>query len=618
MPEQRPRQRLVPPRPQEREDGLGSGDLEAERWAKGLHQTKRSVRLAVLGNGLLLVLLLGLPWARGYRRALETRAAYAELAACLYGGKARAEPGLAPDPSEPEHLAAQLVRAQKGWPERCDALLTALAPAPAFFLLPSVKEAEEQVRAAVDLVKRELPALSRQRALSAMPRRPLRAMEVLRASIAAQVKQIAFMDSAVQSAVQLERAHALPATGHFPIYTAPDAALSLWGDDQSLRATALDKTGLSYLEVEPGKPFRRARLSRSRSLRGLVRHADTQTLVWATPEARCEERAAGCYGKTTGLAQVMGPLLELPVPLQLAGHIAGRVDRSLLVEDGRVLMVVETESRRASVREFMLGSSSTAAEALPPIAPFKSWSAEAQSLLVLAAQGAPVVLGTELSGHTAKLLRVRASESSELATFAAQESAWVTGCARGEQVRFAFGSAALVQAGALRLTANGQEQAHVWRALSSRAAGAVHAHDPERDAVRVLCTASAALVFVLDQEHALQALRCDDGAEHCELRLIAQHVQSYSVVATADGALLAYAGDVERPQIRARALTGEPLVVGPEQIPGACWDSAQGLCGKPVLSRLGRRILLTAHEGADLVGLESADEGRTWTTPPVL
>src|SRR5262245_29972036 len=131
----RVRQRLVPPRLQDLTDD-GAPDREADDWARGLHGGKRGWMRGVLGNGLLLFVLLGLPWARGYRRALETRQAYAEFAACLYGGRARAQPGLSYDPEEPQHFAAQWLRAGKDWPQRCTGRLNQLAPASALFVLP--------------------------------------------------------------------------------------------------------------------------------------------------------------------------------------------------------------------------------------------------------------------------------------------------------------------------------------------------------------------------------------------------------------------------------------------------------------------------------------------------
>ena len=71
------------------------------------------------------------------------------------------------------------------------------------------------------------------------------------------------------------------------------------------------------------------------------------------------------------------------------------------------------------------------------------------------------------------------------------------------------------------------------------------------------------------------------------------------------------------PQIRVRSIELEPARLAPERVPAACW-TAQGLCARPTLARLGRRIVLVAPEKSDLRALESPDEGESWSPVPVL
>jgi hypothetical protein len=88
------------------------------------------------------------------------------------------------------------------------------------------------------------------------------------------------------------------------------------------------------------------------------------------------------------------------------------------------------------------------------------------------------------------------------------------------------------------------------------------------------------------------------------------------VLATEHGALVAYAGATTA-QVRVRSIDLMQSTLGPERVPAACW-SKSGLCARPTLARVGSRIMLFAPEKTDLVALESADEGESFSTPPVL
>ena len=59
-----------------------------------LQAKKRRVLLTLLGNLVLLVLMVGGPWLRGYLRARDSWQAFGRYTACLYGGSPSPEPGL--------------------------------------------------------------------------------------------------------------------------------------------------------------------------------------------------------------------------------------------------------------------------------------------------------------------------------------------------------------------------------------------------------------------------------------------------------------------------------------------------------------------------------------------
>jgi hypothetical protein len=147
-------------------------------------------------------------------------------------------------------------------------------------------------------------------------------------------------------------------------------------------------------------------------------------------------------------------------------------------------------------------------------------------------------------------------------------------------------------------------------------AAAVDPETPSKDRVVRVCLPDAGLVVARGADDTLSAVVCRHGAASCERVRVAADVTYFSVLATARGVLLAYAGS-EAAQVRVRTLESQRAHLGPEQVPAACWSRA-GLCMRPTLARLGRRILLVAPDKTDLLALESADEGQSWRAPPLL
>ena len=121
---------------------------------------------------------------------------------------------------------------------------------------------------------------------------------------------------------------------------------------------------------------------------------------------------------------------------------------------------------------------------------------------------------------------------------------------------------------------------------------------------------------VQDANAELSIVVCRHGHSGCTRVPVASGVHHFSTLATARGLLVAYAGD-EQAQVRTRTFDLDPGRLGPELVPAACWGKS-GLCVRPTLARLGRRIVLVAPEKTDLLALESSDEGQHWRAPPVL
>jgi hypothetical protein len=606
----RPRVRLVPPKLGEIERRTRA-EPGAQRWTRGLRAGQRRRVVMLLGNLLLLAVLVGVPFVRGHLRALETQRAHAAFVGCLYGG--RVSGGLGELAHEEQYFAAQLARGERDWPRRCTWLLEALAPKPALFVLPAVKAAEARVREACAITRSELQAAQAHVPGQRMPERAVRALQLLRASVGTQLVQAGMSSGPAELPAKLDRRPGLAAPARLPLYAAPDASLTLWGDDEVLRIVALDATGLSYLEAQGGKPFARARLVRPSSLRSYARSDAHSWLVWATPAARCAERGDGCFGKTSRVAAAPAPLLELPAARTLNAHLAGRADRVLAATPEGVLLAARAAGGRTELQEFAVLEEAAHVE-LPALSATRSWPARLDDALVLPTSDGPLVLGVTHAAGRAQLLHVSARSSTMLGELPGPEPVWLAACAADQRVTFAFGAAGQARIGTL--VPASKAGSRTWAELALPMRQVIDSEHPDRDRVALVCKQQGALLIAHDADDRLSAIACSESAQNCRTLHIASDVARFSVVATRSGALIAYAG-AQAAQVRVRAFDGTRVAFGPERIPGACW-SKRGMCAKPALARLGGRILLVAPEKTDLLALESADEGETWSTPPVL
>jgi len=586
--------------------------------AAELHAGKRRLLVIVGGNALMLIVMLGLPWLRGYLRTRSLWTAFGTYSACLFGGKTVEQPGLGLPLGHERYFATRAIR-EPGWATQCDDQLSALAPSEATFIMPGVKVAENDLRAAVALLRSELAPLSARTPGSRLSVRPLRAYERLRAGLANHTNAAGAVAVPENEAFALpDEADVMPTPTRVPLYAGGSALLSLWGSDVELTALATDQTGVSYVHVLNGQ-LEQTRTPRPKLLEAAVPPGQPSSFVWAMPQARCAERATGCADKALGIATVPLPMNVLPTPRWLGAHPRGRVDRSLWRKGESIVIAAQQghgETSGSELREFSLSSEAEASATadMPPLAPLRVWASHPLGEpLLLAAGDRPWVLSAVLStvngAEAAQLVETTPDSARTLAELPGAGKTWVVGCAEDGKQRIAFGHEhQLVLA---ERSADGAFSTFEPVPLELR--DVVHERDPARDRVLPVCGLGDATVgVVLDKRDRLSLVSCKRGVPHCNVDSIASGVRSFAVLARGDRLIAAYAGDAEASQIRVRSISLSAPDRAEEQVPAVCWSDHRGLCGAPTLARVGERAILGAREGTDLRVLESADEGESW------
>ncbi len=579
---------------------------------------KRRLLWAIFGNFVMLIVMLGGPYLRGILRAHAAFRDFAAFGACIYGGKALPEPGLGVPIGSEAHFAARLITREKGWPERCVQKARAILPDQPIFLLPSVKVAENDVRAMVALVERELGAVLVRVPGERMSTRPLRAIEHLRSALSRHALTAGVLDVPQDDAFKL--LNGLPIPTRVPIYAGGDARISLWGADSELSALAVDSTGVSYVHVAAGS-MTQARLPRPKLLEGFLPSEQGGLFLWAMGRARCRERKDGCANKTLGVGPFSAPLSELPLPRWIGAHPAGRIDRSVWTQGARLVVLAEASEQRQELREFAL-----------PIEPVDKATSELPPLPALHSGGAVAAADGwlfTLAGEPATLLVTRTEQRVELARLGpagpavltqiegAAESAWLNGSACADGAALSFGSEnALVVA---RLSPEGALTA--WPALGWGVRDVNHDREPIYDRVQNLCLADGrALALVRDRDDKLQAVACAPGGGACQVSVVANNVVAFAAImlepelkkGAKPRVLVAHVGSKNLAQVQLRELALDGALRGDARTVSPCWAPRGGLCGAPLLQRVGSRILLAVREGTDLLMLESPDEGARW------
>ncbi len=571
--------------------------------ASALHGNKKRWLTIVAGNVALLLVMVGLPWFRGYLRSRELWRAYAAYGACLFGGKESAEPGLGLPAGHEAYFATRAVR-EPGWAQKCDGKLSAMSLPDATFVLPSVKVAESDLRGAVKLLRSELLPLSARAPGTRLSVRPLRAFERLRAGLANHTRASGVVEVPEGAAFSMPSSTpVLPTPARFPLYAGAHALLSLWGSDAELFALATDHTGISYVHAVGGQ-LTQHRVSRPKLLEAALPRAQPASFVWAMSRARCKEREHGCSEKALGIAPVSLPVEAIPTPRWLGAHPSGRIDRSLWRDAERVLVAAATPQGTTELREFALdreGEASAQADT-PPLAPSKTWATRAA--------GDPLLLPGPrvwMAARTDTEMTLSTLTPEGLTPVAALPGAgapWVVACQDGESLQTVFG-----HEHALVVRSNDAQ----FQPLPFELVDVVDATDAAYDRVRPLCGAGSTLrTMVHDKAGRLSVVSCKPAEAKCTSEVVAADVYGFAALVHNERLIVAYAGAGESSQVRVRSLALGTTDAAEEQVPAVCWSDSRGLCSVPTLALVGERVLLGAREGTDLRVLESGDAGLTW------
>jgi hypothetical protein len=595
-------------------------ELEAQRLASAFRPNRKPLLITLLANLGMGLLLLGVPYWRGHSLAAAERRDFAAFARCLIGGEIAASPGLSLPRGERDHFAAKVMFAKPEWPLACRASLRKLAPAEAIFLWPSVKVAGADLRAAVGLVERELTALDARRKLgpSRIPERPLEAFKRLQAATVLYARAAGADIDIDNDAIRFDRAATGLATpARLPLMAGQSSTLQVWSSELALEALAVDGRGLSYLRVADGK-VDRERVRRTSFLRGVLRAGDTPYVVWAMPDARCKEREDRCAGRPTGLAPYDRGGNKLAEPVwKLAGHPAGRLDRVMqLSELGRVDLIARAAPDGAlELLRFRVPTAAAAGaseqQALA-IDPSERWPVRTEpgssSVTLLPGEPSAVLYAVETAEGVVARLTCGAEHNEPLQLPAASGTGpWALGCTLGETQYLAYGSSSQLRIWRTDAVRGNQELAVHDVALLAP----LHDDNPALDHVRMLCDAGHAhLLFTTDRQE-LEQISCD--AQSCSpARSVANDVAGYSAVTDGDALVVAFAGILQAAVVRVLRL--ERADPARAIAPAACWEPLGGMCGTPTLVRDAQRLVLTAHDGTDLLALESTDHGRTFST----
>ena len=140
-----------------------------------------------------------------------------------------------------------------------------------------------------------------------------------------------------------------------PLMAGGNSALTVWAEQDGLQALALDARGVSILRVEGGQ-LERARLRRTSLVRAGLRVGDEPLVFWAMAQERCDKDEQRCLRRASGFAYLEPEAVALPIPIWLAGHPAGRVDRSVRfgLSDRLDLLARATLEGALEVRRFTL------------------------------------------------------------------------------------------------------------------------------------------------------------------------------------------------------------------------------------------------------------------------
>jgi hypothetical protein len=592
-------------------------ESETERIARSFRPQWRPVAITVGANLLLTSLLLGVPYWRGHEIALRQRQAFAQLAQCVFGGHLPTSPGLSLPSGDRDHYADNVLYAPEDWPLSCRRPLQALAPPDVIFLWPSVKRAGADLRAVVRLVDQELVLLHQARGLGSarVPSRPLAAIAKLQGALTLMAQAAGTDEDLDNDVLRFEPSSALATPARLPLFAAPGAVLHLTAAGGVLEALAIDARGVSWLRLDGGK-IDRERVKRTGLLRSMLHTGNEPFMVWATPEARCRERADHCAFRATGVAAYARGAGALPSPTWLAGHPTTRPDRAMQVgPNGRVDMLARRAPDGGIVLRRFLLPATVAVPGAPPLNA-ESTTSILESTHVSDSHLVPnelnVVAYAEANGGTVNAALVWADHARAPVVLdpVPGDDPFISACGSADTHYVVYGSLTAHRIARIDATGVG----YTTEVLVRRMSRAFSEDNPALDQLRLLCAAAAAQLLVLDVNATLWLTTCSRDAACAPAIRIAEQVSTFDAIGLEKHTVIAFSGAGSASAIRILRVSSDGKASGPAVVPAACWNPSEGMCGLPSLAQEGQRLLLAARENSDLLVLESNDAGAHFTT----
>lgn len=524
--------------------------------------------LAVVANLLFGGVLLGVPYLRGRARARESISAFSRFAACLFRAEVAENPGLTLPRGERARFASIAIGDDGRWPSRCERSLARVEQPSADFLFPSVKAAEEEVRASARLLRRELANVARRRGVRRVPLRALDALARVQGALVELQRASGIEIDPTREVIAIERGRDLPTPTLVPLRIATGREWDVWLEDGALWGVAMDSRAVASVRVADGgvdlRATRRPRLASS-----FVR----THIVWSTPPEQCAED--GCAQRATGIVELTEDRQTLEPAAWLRAHPA-QVPRAV-TRQGNTVWIAAIGEPGLDVRAFTLTPSDT------PLAPTFARNVDLDAR-------EPAVVWME--GPSLAWASVRGS------------GFWTEGAepiaidARGDRI-----------AGCGRWIAIGSARS----ARVHQLGGPTHTLSFGGDA-ELICDRTGVVVYALTRGLVRRA-RCDSEGCAEEPEPVARGVARFDAIRFRGADLIVWTDDALDGAVRLTRVSRDGSIR--TSIPAVCWEPAEGMCGEPRIVADSTRAVMVARQGADLRILESED-GRHWRALPGL
>lgn len=590
---------------------LHNADLSDE--ARAFKRGRAPLLVAVLANALLASALLGVPYIRGQQHAAGAIHEFSEFAACLFDGRPQPEPGLALPSGDRVRFGEMAISGASDWPSRCEPALTQVAPPEAIFLWPSVKTAGNDVRRAVDLLRKELVELRAAVGIQqAVPQRPLLILSKLRAALTLMARSAHLSRDLDRSAVSYDTRQGVREPTRLPLVASVAAPTEFWSTAKGLEVLAVDRAGVSWLRLRDGSVARR-RVRRTGLVRGVLISQGRPLVVWATRESRCQRTSEGCARKSTGVGLLDFDSNRLSSPHWVRGHPAGPIASHLFMKGDLLSLLSRTEDgTKVKLQSFELDLSRNPehvqGQPVVPLVSQRSLTLNAGSEIgaSMLIDDAGVLLLSEVEGGVSPQLHL-ANGRGEALPVVRGARPWSQHCQFAGHRAIAYGTDIEVQAivlgSGIQSVLDSAKRVDFASGEGSEASGVAP--------VQMNCDRNGFSLVYRDTSRRLWGQRCGYAAPCDAPVLVAARATTYASLLYQGKLAVAYA-EKKNGQIRMRVGGVASAAISP------CFLPRAGMCGTPTLHQVGSRLVLAAREGADALVLESSDGGRSFQPLPGL